>query len=406
MAVRISFLQGFNTGLSGILRGQDQVFKTQEQISSGRRVVTPADDPVASARIIQVNQELSLVNQYVDNTDAVENRLKLAENQLEQLNELYIRLKELTISTGNISYDPIQRQAIASEMDTRLAEMVDLANTRDVNGEYIFAGFQGGAIPFVQQSNGEFAYNGDDGQRFVQIASTTDVPISDSGNKIFMNIAAPNNRFDVVANGNNTGSAVYTSGTVSNQATYDASYPTDYVIEFSSPTTYFVRDENGAIILPNPQPYTAGTPISFNGADVTINGVPAAGDTFLVNSTGNLDILSATYNFSEQLKVLTNSAVDLATLDVARDDMLTSISNAQSALNKVVAEIGARGNTVESVRNLHDGVELVNQEVLSELRDLDYAEAISRLSLETFTLEAAQQTFSRVTNLSLFNFLN
>lgn len=406
MAVRISFLQGFNTGLSGILRGQDQVFKTQEQISSGRRVVTPADDPVASARIIQVNQELSLVNQYVDNTDAVENRLKLAENQLEQLNELYIRLKELTISTGNISYDPIQRQAIASEMDTRLAEMVDLANTRDVNGEYIFAGFQGGAIPFVQQSNGEFAYNGDDGQRFVQIASTTDVPISDSGNKIFMNIAAPNNRFDVVANGNNTGSAVYTSGTVSNQVTYDASYPTDYVIEFSSPTTYFVRDENGAIILPNPQPYTAGTPISFNGADVTINGVPAAGDTFLVNSTGNLDILSATYNFSEQLKVLTNSAVDLATLDVARDDMLTSISNAQSALNKVVAEIGARGNTVESVRNLHDGVELVNQEVLSELRDLDYAEAISRLSLETFTLEAAQQTFSRVTNLSLFNFLN
>lgn len=405
MAVRISFLQGFHTGLNGILRVQDQVFKTQEQVSSGRRVVTPADDPVASARIIQVNQELSQVGQYIDNTDAVENRLNLAENQLTQLNEIYIRLKELTISTGNISYDQVQRQAVASEMDTRLAELVDLGNTRDVNGEYIFAGFQGGAVPFVQQANGQFAYNGDQGQRFVQIASTTSVAISDNGKKILMDVAAPNNRFDVVTNPNNTGAAVFTSGAVSNQATYDASYPLDYVVEFSSPTTYFVRDENGAIILPDPQPYTSGTPISFNGADVTITGVPAAGDTFLVNSTANLDILTATYNFSEQLKVLTNSPADLATLDTLRDDMLTSISNAQANLNKVVAEIGARQNTVESVRNLHSGVEVVNQEVLSELRDLDYAEAISRLSLETFTLEAAQQTFSRVSNLSLFNFL-
>lgn len=405
MAVRISYLQGFNAGLKGILRVQDQVFRTQEQVSSGRRVVTPADDPVASARIVQVNQELSRVSQYIDNTDAVENRLKLAENQLTQLNEIYIRIKELTISTGNITYDQTQRQAIASELDTRLAELVDLGNTRDVNGEYIFAGFQGGAVPFLQQVNGQFAYNGDDGQRFVQIASTTEVPISDSGNKIFMDVDAPANRFNVATNANNTGAAVVTAGVVSNQATYDASYPTDYIIEFSSPTTYFVRDEAGAIVLPDPQPYTSGTPISFNGADVTLSGVPAAGDTFLVNSTAKLDIFSAVYNFSEELKVRTNSAVDLAALDALRDDMLTSVANAQSNLNKVVAEIGARQNTVESVRDLHTGVEVVNQEVLSELRDLDYAEAISRLSLETFTLEAAQQTFSRVTNLSLFNFL-
>ena len=403
--MRLSFLQGFNSSLNGILRVQEQTFQTQAQVSSGRRVVTPADDPVASARIIQVNQELSQLGQYIDNTDSVENRLKLAENQLLQLNDVYVRIKELTISTGNAVYGPLQRQAVAAELDTRLDELVDLANTRDVNGEYIFAGFQGSVKPFTQQLNGQFAYGGDEGQRFVQIASTTDVPISDSGKSIFMDIDAPANRFNVTANPNNTGAAAFTAGVVSNQATFDANYPNDYIIEFSSPTTYFVRDEAGAIILPNPQPYTSGSPISFNGADVTINGVPAAGDTFLVDSTAKLDIFTAVYNFSEALKVLTNSPADLATLDAMRDDMLTSILNAESAANKTQAKIGARQNTVESVRNLHSGVELVNEEVLSELRDLDYAEAISRLSLETFTLEAAQQTFSRVTNLSLFNFL-
>lgn len=404
MAVRIGFLQGFNSALNGILRVQQQTFETQAQISSGRRIVTPADDPVASARVVQVNQELSLVGQYVDNADAVENRLKLAENQLLQLNDLYIRMKELTISTGNASYDITQRQAVASELDTRLAELVDLANTRDVNGEYIFAGFQGGAVPFTQQANGEFVYNGDEGQRLVQIASTTSVPISDSGKQIFMNIDAPANRFTVEANPNNTGGATYTAGTVSDQATYDSNYPTDYVIQFTGAATYDVLDDTGATLVTGAT-YTPGTPISFNGADVTLNGTPAAGDSFLVNSTAKQDIFTAVYNFSEALKVLGDNSTDLATLDAMRDDMLTSLENAQASVNRVQAEIGARQNTVDSVRDLHSGVELVNQEVLSELRDLDYAEAISRLSLETFTLEAAQQTFSRVTSLSLFNFL-
>ena len=74
-------------------------------------------------------------------------------------------------------------------------------------------------------------------------------------------------------------------------------------------------------------------------------------------------------------------------------------------MSEIKSKIGARQNTLDSVRTLHEGVELVNQQVLSELRDLDYAEALSRLTLETFTLEAAQQSFSRISTLSLFNFL-
>ena len=404
MAVRISFLQGYNSALNGILRVQKATYETQAQVSSGRRIVTPADDPVASARVVQVNQELSQLTQYVDNADSVDNRLNLEENQLSQLNNLFVRIKELTISTGNPTYSLQQRKAVASELDTRLSELVDLANSRDVNGEYIFAGFQGGIKPITQQSNGQYVYNGDDGQRFVQIASSTDVPISDSGKKLFMSVDAPANRFDVAANPNNTGTAVFSSGTVSNQATFDAIYPNDYVISFSSPTTYSVLDESGATVA-GPATYTAGTPISFNGADVTLNGTPAAGDSFLVNSTSKLDIFNAVQNFSNSLKTLTDSPADATALNKARDDMLASIANAESNVYQVQAEIGARQNTVDSVRNLHSGVKLVNQDVLSQLQDLDYAEAISRLSQQTFTLQAAQQTFTRVANLSLFNFL-
>jgi flagellar hook-associated protein 3 FlgL len=62
-------------------------------------------------------------------------------------------------------------------------------------------------------------------------------------------------------------------------------------------------------------------------------------------------------------------------------------------------------NTLDSTRDLHDGVDAVNQKVLADVRDLDYAEAITRLTKEQFILQAAQQTFSKISNLSLFDFL-
>ena len=58
---------------------------------------------------------------------------------------------------------------------------------------------------------------------------------------------------------------------------------------------------------------------------------------------------------------------------------------------------------VENTGNLAADVKLVNQEVLSKLSDVDFAEAVSRLSLQTYLLEAAQQSYTTISRLSLFN---
>ena len=423
MAIRFSFLQGFNDSVQGILRIQQQTFETQQQVSSGRRIVSPADDPVASARIIQVNQELSQVGQFIENANAVENRLNLAENQIQQVSTLLVRIRELAIQAGGLAMTQSDRQGIAAEIDTRLDELLDLANTRDVNGEYIFAGYQGSIQPFERTQSGEFIYHGDDGQRLVQIASSTQIPISDSGQSIFMDIDSAQTLVQAEIDAGNTGSVVITASSVSDQTNYDAnSYPEDYIIQFDGPNNeydVYTRTDilNGGINTPVFSVANTGSPITIDanatplaaptnlGWEITLTGTPADGDLIYVNSTAKQDILTTVAKLSEGMKNLTDSAADELLLDQLIADTLNNLDAAEGNMSKIKSQIGARQNTLDSVRTLHEGVELINEEVLSELRDLDYAEALSRLSLETFILEASQQSFARISNLSLFNFI-
>ncbi|MCR8921391.1 flagellar hook-associated protein FlgL [Dasania sp. GY-MA-18] len=399
--MRLSFLQGFNQSLSSMLRIQEQSFNTQNQISTGKRIGTPADDPVGAAKLIQLDQEQSQLEQFEKNISFVESRLEIEEVRLSSVNDLLIRVKELTLQAANGTNAFSERKSIAAELGTRLEELVSIANSTDANGEYIFAGFKGGTQPFVQNSAGDYVYQGDEGQRKVTVANGTAIAISDSGRRIFEDIPSAQNTFYTTTN---SAAAVVSSQRVVNQASYDASYPLDYEITFTGPATFDVNDENGVPILVA-QPYTSGNPITFNGVEVTISGTPVAGDDFYVESSGKQSMITSLQNLVEGLNTLTDTPADKVVLDQLIDDSLTNFAAAESSLGQVWAEVGARLNTAESVKALHEGVGLLNQELISDIRDLDYAEAISRLSQETFVLEAAQQTFSRVSSLSLFNFL-
>ena len=436
MAIRFSFLQGFNESVQGILRAQQQTFQTQQQISSGQRIVSPADDPVASARIAQVNQEVSRVEQYIDNADSVESRLKLEENQIQQVSSLLFRIRELTVQAGGLALTQTDRQGVAAELDTRLEELFDLANTRDANGEYIFAGYQGGVQPFVKTQAGEYLYQGDDGQRLVQISSSTQIAMSDSGKSIFMDIDSASKLMAARDEPGNSSNATITANSIDN--TIDAadgltnyarnSYPEDYMVVYDDGAyniysrTDFLAN-NGVLAAPinaAPIPDT-GSPMTIDanaidmapatpditnlGWSITVTGTPADGDRFYVDSTEKQGLLTTVARVSEALKSLSDSPADKLVLDDVLADTLDNLSAAEDNMSRIKAQIGARQNTLDSVRLLHEGAQIVNQEVLSELRDLDYTEALSRLSLETFTLQAAQQSFAKISNLSLFNFL-
>jgi flagellar hook-associated protein 3 FlgL len=399
--MRLSFLQGYNQSIQNIIRVQEQTFKTQEQISTNTRVATPSDDPVASAQLIQLAQEQSQLEQFSANADIAENRLQSEEVRINSVNDILVRIKELSISAANTATnDYTARQAIAAEMESRLDELVDLANAQDANGEYIFSGFQGDTKPFTENSDGSYTYNGDDGQRTIKIANGTEIALSDSGKAIFEDIESVNVRA-VTSVGSSAGSI--TQATTTNQANYDAVYPNDYVIEITA-AGYDLLDEDGNLITSG---VLVGSTVDLDatlGIEFEINGA-AVGDTFNIDSSGKQSVMTTIGLLAQGLNTLTDSAADLAELDTLIADSLTNIANAEESIGTQWSVIGARLNTVDSVRSLNEGVDLVNQEIISELKDLDMAEAISRLSAETYVLEAAQASFAKVTGLTLFNFL-
>jgi flagellar hook-associated protein 3 FlgL len=410
--MRIATLQSFNTGLNGILDNQSSVNKTQQQVSSGRRVLTPADDPIAATKILQLQQDQALRDQYDRNMTAADNRLKLEDATLGSITDNLTRLKELTVKAGGGTLTITDRQAIAAEVYQIQEGLVDLFNTRDANGEYVFAGFKGGDAPFVKNDSGRYDYKGDEGQRFLTIGASTNVATGDNGKNLFVDVEAAKNTFTTELNPLNKGTMRVSPGFVVDEGKYSEFYPDDLIITFNpesavtpSGPNYTVRraSDNRVVEGMNNMAYSPGSDVVVAGISITLNSDPEPGDEVLMKSSPKQSITDTIFRLTAGLNTLDDNVVDSETLDILIEDTLTNLAFAQASVSEIRSQVGARLNVVENTRNLSADVGLVNKEVLSKLSDVDFAEAVSRLSLQSFLLEAAQQSYTTISRLSLFN---
>lgn len=412
--IRMGTAQLYATGLKGMTDMQRQVNRTQEQIASNQRMLTPADDPLAATRVLQLDQELRQTDQYDRTLSALENRLEREEGALDGVSDLMQRAQELISEAGNGAMNAEQRGYLAVELQGIVDNMAQFMNTKDAGGEYIFAGYQGSTEPFVKGDDGRYSYQGDEGQRQVRIGPATMVAANDSGKALFMDIpaAAPTLRGRAHPDNQGVPPAVIGAERVDDPEAFAAFHPESVIIEFNdagnvSPpgTNYTVRQSSDGRILAEDVPYTSGERIEFGGASVRLKGEPAPGDSFVVDTTDQQGLLGNLEEFVSALQQYGDSEADRAMLQASREGAMGNLENAQTRLLETRASVGSRLNTVESARTSNEEFRLVTQEARSELADLDYAEAVSRLTQESFVLEAAQASFSRVNRLSLFNYL-
>jgi flagellar hook-associated protein 3 FlgL len=410
--MRISTLQSFNKGLNSILDNQSQVNKTQQQVSTGRRVLTPADDPIAATKILQLQQDQALRDQFGKNMTGAEGRLTLEETQLAGITDNLTKLKELTIKAGGGSQTITDRQAIAAEVRQILASTVDLMNAKDAGGEYLFGGFKGGTEPFQKNASGRYDYAGDEGQRFISIASSTNVATGDNGKNLFVDIEAADNSFTTRTSPLNQGTGIVNPGFVVDEAAYADFYPEDLVITFNAESAitppgpnFTIRQGSDGRVVEGMdiQAYSNGDEIVVAGIGIKISGAPEPGDEFLVDSSEKQSITDTIYRLMDGLNNLEDNPTDAATLTNLLADTLNNLAFAQSSISQVRSEVGARLNVIENTSSLAADVDIVSKSVLSKLSDVDFAEAVSRLSLQSFLLETAQQSYAKIQNLSLFN---
>ncbi len=380
---------------------QSGLAKVQRQISTGKRIATSADDPLGAAQVVRLQQGLDRLDAYSMNADTAQRRLNLEESTLDKVTDSLDRVRELAIQAGGASRSPESRAAIADEARQVLGNLLDLANTQDAEGRFLFSGNQVHNQPFSIGSTG-VVYSGDTGTRSERIGDNRTVQENDPGSAVFQSIRNGNGIFSVQPDAANGGTALYSAAVVTDTASWT---PDDYEVRFNGtgPYTYEVRNGAGTVI--DSGAFVPGDTISFQGAAVTFDGEPADGDTFDVSASRNQDIFRTVQNFIDTLERSLQTPTDQARAQSELNSSLLDIDQAMENISIVRGRVGSRLSAIDQQLSTNADISLQLSESMSSTRDVDYASAISELESRLFGLEAAQKTFQSTRSFSLFDLL-
>ena len=384
-----------------IARQQFEISEIQNQIGTGKRINKPSDGPAESARIIDLNQAIESIDQFQRNSIFANQRLGLEDATLSSVNNSLQRVRDLALQANSGSQTGETRAIIRAEVEQRLQELLDYANARDGNGNYLFAGSKSRTQPFTQTATG-VAYNGDQNQLSLKVSANRTIVSSESGYDVFVNIKNGNGDFATSSNAANVGDGVITAGSVIDNASFQAN---DFSITFTSPTTFDVVNNTTATTVLAGQNYVSGQAINFNGTEVVISGEPQTGDEFQANASRRQDVFATLQNFIDALDTDPSDPADQARYTQALDQAIGDIDNALTNVLNTRTFIGTRQNSIDTANIENEGAKFELQSTRTQIEDLDYAQAITQLQLQQTTLQAIQGAFSQVRGQSLFNFL-
>lgn len=298
--MRISTSLLYQRGVNAIEDQQTKLSATQEQLATGERLKQPADDPFASTRIVAIDEQTNTLAQYSRNADFAKTRLELEETSISSSINMLQRVRELAIQGLNGTMSAEDREAISFEVFELADAILQMSNSTDASGDYIFSGNKTNDEAFIDDGAGGYTFNGDQGQRQVQIGTNREVTTGDSGFEVFSNLGS-------------------------------------------------VTSDN---------------------------------------------VMGIVWAFADGLAQDNIDPDSLADIDLAIEN-----------LSRVRSSVGARINTIDSEKSSIESISLSLETNRSELADLDYADAVSRFQQQLAGLQAAQQSFVQVQNLSLFNFI-
>ena len=382
--IRLSTTQMYNNSMNSMLQSNSRVNNVNNQMGTGKRVLTPADDPVAAAQTLNSKTRMAIVEQYNRNTDFGDKNLSLTESVLDQTETALISLKERAIQLGSDQWSDEQIKASGVEVKEMLNHLQGLLNTRNESGEYIFAGSQA-----EQKAYDGNIFKGDAIEREAQVADDTFIKMLTSGARVFEGL-------DI--------------GADKLKPTYD---PNKTIPDPDVATNFIDDPANPGTNIPDPAKFTE-TPVGSGifqpnaGADVTMKPDPS-----------NLGFTNDPAQYGEDGAYPNNMLGVLQHLvdatgngnpagPVNKEAIRNAIQNIDVAFEQVSqsrSQIGARQNTLSAVKESNTDFKDFAKQSISDLEDLDYSEAYIRLQTSMLSYQAGMQVSGKVSSLSLFDYI-
>ena len=411
--MRISTSAVYDLNISMLNQQQAKLLHTQQTLASGRRMLTPADDPAATARALELMQADSSNSQYAYNRNSARNASSMSESVLQNVTTLLQDVRTTAVQAGGGTMTSSDKLTLATSLSRQLEELQALANSTDGLGNYLFSGFQGRTQPFITTAGG-VQYLGDDGQRMLQISSSRQMATTDSGADVFMRIKNGNGVFIVQpdptsqAGAGNTGTGIVSQGLVTNQSlmtgnSYTVSFSTILVGAALVPTkVYNVFNNTTALPVVPPvadTPYVSGQSISFDGMQFDVTGLPADGDAFTLSPSTNESI------FKTVSDLITAMGFAGANFNNNLNRALNKLDSDLNTVLTVRGSLGSRMSELDTLQSIGEDLGLNYKSTLSQLQDVDYNKGVSDLNLQQLSLQAAQKTFKQISDMSLFNYI-
>lgn len=410
--MRLSFNMKFYAGLDGILNTQNKLSRAENQLSKQTRILTPADDPAASAKVLSLDQTIHRTEQYQSNSILLQNNLSLQESVLTNMRVSMDRARVLAVASGNGAYETEDREAIALELKNLQIELFDLMNSRNSEGGYIFSGYQDKNQAYTfNQATGLYEFQGDDGQKALQVSSTIALPGNDSGKMVFDNVDA---RFKTTAATIAAGGATSANVTIYNQSQFDAYYKNnydgvvpgnnDFSVVLTAPSDYEILRNGAVMVPPVTGTFTPDQAIQFQGMSITISGaaaVPGQID-FSLQPPEKKNILTTLGDF---IAALEDPSISSADFESIMSDSIVQITNASANVDSFLSDIGGRVNVLNSVYGTNEDLTINNKSYRADLSEVDYAAALTEITKQEIALQAISTVFTKVSGVSLFDYI-
>jgi len=399
--MRISSIEQFQQGIDSILDQQARLNRTQQQLATGKNVLSPSDDPAAATQLLTLSSLKSKNEQYDRNVLMAQNELELQESVLASSGNVLQRVRELVVQANNATQSNQSRAAIGDEINNLADELLQLANTKNAQGEYIFSGYNSRTPAFTRTGTG-FEFQGDQGERLIQVSEDSQIAVRDNGQDIFEGMVTGDGRFLLQTPDTNLGSAL-----VKLNSTTDA-VADSYTVTFSQATANdpmlysIVGAAVGAVATGT---YESGAAITFNGITLEVEGSIDSGDSYQIARSERQNIFQSVQTLADALRSPTITSSESSKLT---NDLGQSLGTIDQAMEHLQSRRTIVGNRLQSLdtrieENADERLRLEKQ--VSEIQDLDFAQAVSRLNLQSTALQAAQQSYIKIQGLSLFNYL-
>lgn len=404
MSIRVSSSAMFDRGPRQIGTQQAGIVKIQDQISSGKRITKPSDDPSGAARILDLKYSNQAVDQILRNQQTAQTRLDQTESVIASATNILQNISENTVRIQNGTYSQLDMKSFATDIRGSVQELLGLANSRDAEGNFIFAGFAAKTQPFTQAGS-EIVYNGDSGEVMAQIGLQRKMRVSDSGQDMFMAIKDGNGTFSVNAQDSNLGSAKIQNSSVQDKASLQkGNYDIDFALDALGNATYTVTNtDNNSVVTTGT--YKSGESIAFDGMQITLSGAPADGDKFSIEPAKDSSIFDMLLKFADTLENAANNESELA---VKQTQVFAHAQNVERALDHMIntrVDVGSRLSEIDTFQGIMaTSSELVLTEI-SSYEDLDYAKAISELTKKQTIFQAAQMSYMKIISSSMFDYM-